>query len=156
MIQLGLRMKKTKLHVVMHEQESKKIATNRGAEVHLRLSKIVFHDNDFVGDSNIISHIKNNAELCEIMGPLSYPEVPIAGYVNGVFLSRRIDRLYVNKKAKKIIVLDYKTDIDRNLYYEKYRVQLTEYYELLKQIYPDFSITCKILWLNDFTLENII
>ena len=54
------------------------------------------------------------------------------------------------------MVLDYKTDTNRNLYREKYRVQLMEYYKLLKQIYPDFNIVCKILWLNDFTLENII
>ena len=95
-------------------------------------------------------------ELCEIMGPLSRAEVPLAGYVDGAFLSRRVDRLYVNEHTQTVVVLDYKTDIDKKRYYEKYRVQLTEYYKLLKEIFPMFNIKCKILWLNDFTLENVI
>ncbi len=90
------------------------------------------------------------------MGPLSRAEVPLAGHIDGAFLSRRIDRLYVNETAKTVIVLDYKTDIDRKQHYEKYRVQLTEYYKLLKEFFPMFNIKCKILWLNDFTLENVI
>ena len=149
-------MKQTKLNTIIQEQESKKIATDHGTNFHAKLSKVVFVDGKFVGDIDIITHIKNNTELCEIMGPLSRSEVPVAGYVNGAFLSRRIDRLYINNNTKTIVVLDYKTDTDRKLYYEKYRVQLTEYYELLKQIYPGFNISCKILWLNDFTLENVI
>ena len=149
-------MKQNKLNVVMRDIESKKFATKRGKDVHTRMSKICFYNGDFVGDEEIISKIKNNPDLYEFMGPLSRAEVPLAGYLNGVFLSRRIDRLYINEKAKKVVVLDYKTDIDKILYYEKYRLQLNEYRELLKQIYPDFNIVCKILWLNDFTLENII
>ena len=149
-------MKQNSLNTIMHDIESKEFATKRGTDVHARISKICFCNSDFVGDKDIVSKIKDNPDLCEFMGPLSRAEVPLAGYINGMFLSRRIDRLYINKNAKKIVVLDYKTDTNRNLYREKYRVQLMEYYELLKQIYPDFNIVCKILWLNDFTLENII
>ncbi len=149
-------MKKNRLNLLITEQGSKNFATNRGKDIHAKLSRIIFHNGNFCGDSDIVAHIKNNPELCEIMGVLSQSEVPIAGYINGTFLSRRIDKLYVNEKIKKIVVLDYKTDANKNLYREKYRVQLTEYRELLKQIYPDFNIVCKILWLNDFTLENII
>lgn len=149
-------MKQTKLNTIIREQEAKTFATEHGKDVHCLLSKIMFQNGDFVGAPDIISHIKNNSELCEIMGVLSRTEVPIAGYVNGTFLSRRIDRLYVNPNTKTVIILDYKTDTDKKLYYAKYRVQLTEYRELLKQIYPEFNIVCKILWTNDFTLENII
>ena len=149
-------MKQTKLNTIIRDIESKEFASVRGTNVHLCLSKIAFCNGGFIGDPDIISKIKNNAELCEIMGPLSRAEVPLAGYVRGTFLSRRIDRLYVNKNTKTVIVLDYKTDKDKNLYHEKYRVQLNEYRELLKQIYPEFNIVCKILWLNDFTLENVI
>lgn len=149
-------MKQNRLNKIMDDIESKEFATEHGKNIHARMSKICFRNVGFVGADDIVTNIKNNPELCEFMGALSHAEVPLAGYINGVFLSRRIDRLYINKNTKKIVVLDYKTDINRNLYREKYRVQLMEYYKLLKQIYPDFNIVCKILWLNDFTLENII
>ncbi|MBP5485600.1 MAG: hypothetical protein J6Y07_02740 [Alphaproteobacteria bacterium] len=149
-------MKQTKLNALMRDLESKDFATTAGTDMHLRMSKIVFHDGNFIGDTDIVSSIKKDPELREIMGPLSRTEVPLAGYINGKFLSRRIDRLYVNLKTKTVIVLDYKTDTDKKTYYEKYHVQLSEYQELLKQIYPNFDIKCKILWLCDFTLENII
>ena len=90
------------------------------------------------------------------MGPMSKTEVPIAGVINGRFISRRIDRLYINQNTKTIIILDYKTDIDKNVFREKYIDKLTEYRELLKQIYNGFSVSCKIFWTNDFTLENVI
>lgn len=149
-------MKRNKLNKIMHDIESAEFATATGTDMHTRMSKIKFQNGDFVGDKGIVSKIKNNAELCEIMGALSRAEVPLAGYVDGVFLSRRVDRLYVNKNTKTVVVLDYKTDIDKKKYYEKYHVQLTEYYKLLKEIFPNFNIKCKILWLNDFTLENVI
>lgn len=149
-------MKQNRLNLLMRSIESKKIATDNGTSAHLQMSKIIFQNGDFIGDKNIISKIKTNNELCEIMGPLSRAEVPLAGYVDGVFLSRRIDRLYINETTKTVVVLDYKTDTDKKQYYEKYRVQLTEYYKLLKQIFSEFDIKCKILWLNDFTLENVI
>lgn len=149
-------MRQNKLNKIIHDIESAEFATATGTDMHARMSKIKFQNGDFVGDKEIVSKIKTNAELCEIMGPLSRAEVPLAGYIDGVFLSRRVDRLYVNKDTKAAVVLDYKTDIDRKKYYEKYRVQLMEYYKLLKEIFPDFNIKCKILWLNDFTLENVI
>jgi ATP-dependent exoDNAse (exonuclease V) beta subunit len=58
--------------------------------------------------------------------------------------------------AHKVVVLDYKTDVNKNLFRKKYTEQLKEYYLLLKQIYKNYSIECNVLWLNDFTLENII
>lgn len=149
-------MKQNKLNKIICDIESAEFATTTGTDVHTRMSKIKFQNGGFVGDKEIISKIKTNAELCEIMGPLSRAEVPLAGYIDGTFLSRRVDRLYVNKNTKTVVVLDYKTDIDKKKYYEKYRAQLMEYYKLLKEIFPNFNIKCKILWLNDFTLENVI
>ena len=149
-------MKQTKLKTLIQDIESQDFATSHGINVHAQLSKIVYQNNQFIGNQNIISRITSNQELSEIMGSLSRAEVPVAGYVNGVFLSRRIDRLYVNPNTKTVIILDYKTDTNKETNYEKYRAQLSEYYKLVKQIYPDFNVMCKILWTNDFTLENII
>lgn len=131
-------------------------ATATGRSMHVQMQSVFYGVDGWVGDKNIINSISQIPELKEIMGPLSRTEVPLAGIVNGKFISRRIDRLYVNNDTKKVVVLDYKTDVDKNLLSEKYREQLTEYYELLKQIYNGFDIQCKILWLNDFTLENVI
>ncbi|MBQ6736337.1 MAG: hypothetical protein IJQ90_02515 [Alphaproteobacteria bacterium] len=131
-------------------------ATATGRNVHAKMQSVFYTPNGWTGDENIINKLSNIPELKEFMGPLSRTEVPIAGTINGKFISRRIDRLYVNNDIKKVVVLDYKTDTDKKVFFEKYRVQLKEYYELLKQIYNGFNIECKILWLNDFTLENII
>ena len=149
-------MQQTKLNKIMHDIESAEFATAAGTDMHAQMAKIRFQNGDFVRPADIVSKIKTHTELSEIMGPLSRTEVPLAGYVDSVFLSRRVDRLYVNKDTKTVVVLDYKTDTNKKKYYEKYRVQLMEYYKLLKEIFPDFNIKCKILWLNDFTLENVI
>ena len=149
-------MQQTKLNKIMHDIESAEFATAAGTDMHAQMAKVRFQNGDFVGPADIVSKIKTHTELSEIMGPLSRIEVPLAGYVDGVFLSRRVDRLYVNKDTKTVVVLDYKTDANKKKYYEKYLVQLMEYYKLLKEIFPDFNIKCKILWLNDFTLENVI
>lgn len=131
-------------------------ATTTGRNVHMQMQRVFYTPDGWVGDENIVNHLSNISELKEFMGPLSRTEVPVAGTINGRFISRRIDRLYVSNDAKKVVVLDYKTDIDKKIFFEKYRVQLKEYHELLKQIYNGFNIECKILWLNDFTLENVI
>ena len=149
-------MEQFRLKKLMRDIELEDFAKAKGVEIHSLLAHIVFCNGDFIGDEKIISRIKENRELREIMGPLSRPEVSLAGYVNNTFLSRRIDRLYVNLDTKTVMVVDYKTDADKGLYYEKYRVQLSEYSELLKQVYPGFVVRCKILWLSDFTLENVI
>ncbi len=131
-------------------------ATATGGAMHKQMQRIFWTPNGWTGNADIIKYISNIPNLQEFMGPLSRTEVPIAGTLNGRFISRRIDRLYVNHDTKKVVVLDYKTDIDKKLFYKKYCEQLKEYSELLKHIYKGFNIECKILWLNDFTLENII
>lgn len=128
-----------------------------GTEMHTHMQNIFFDsDGTAHGNSNIVARISGNNELIEYMGPLSKTEVPIAGYIDGRFISRRVDRLYVNKETKTVVVIDYKTDLDKERFRPEYVRQLTEYRKLLSDIYPGFSIKCKILWTNDFTLENII
>ena len=145
-----------KLQSLINQKTHANAAVDTGTAMHTKLQNIFFLPDGIVGDADIVQKIADIPELCEYMGPLSKTEVPIAGIVNGNFISRRIDRLYVNKKTKMIVVLDYKTDVNRDMFLKKYIEQLTEYRDLLKQIYPDFNIKCKILWLHDFTLENII
>ena len=82
-------------------------------------------------------------------------EVPIAGIINGNFISRRIDRLSVDDENKIVRILDYKTDIEKESRREKYIVQLNEYEKLMRQIYPEYKIEKYILWLHDWTLEKL-
>lgn len=146
---------KTKLHELVKNQTQLEYATRAGLSMHAQMQHVFYGPDGWVGNENIILRIKNNPELCELFGLLSQTEVPIAGTINGKFISRRIDRLYVNNDTKTVVVLDYKTDVDKKIYYKKYVEQLNEYCALLKQIYRRFNIAAKILWLNDFTLENI-
>ena len=132
-----------------------KYATGVGRSMHAQMQYVFYTSDGWVGDADILSQIKDNPELRDLMGKCSKTEVPLAGYIGNKFISRRIDRLYVNNDTKTVVVLDYKTDKDKRLFYRKYVEQLNEYRELLKQIYRHFDIQCKILWLSDFTLENL-
>lgn len=145
-----------KLNDLINAKTHQDYATASGRMMHAEMGHVFFAPNGAIGDSDLLERLSSVPELVEIMGPLSHTEVPVAGYVNNRFISRRIDRLYINNDIKRIVILDYKTDVDKKLFYKKYTEQLKEYYALLKQIYQDYNIECKILWLNDFTLENII
>ncbi|MBO4480312.1 MAG: hypothetical protein J5742_01640 [Alphaproteobacteria bacterium] len=146
------------LNELLQKKLHQDYATSTGVVMHSRMQNIFFDSMGKASDGNadIIKKISKNPELVEYMGPNSKTEVPIAGYINGRFVSRRIDRLYVNLSKKIVVVLDYKTDIDKVCFRDKYTEQLREYRSLLMDIYPYFNITCKILWLNDFTLETVI
>ena len=145
-----------KLAGILDAQLKQKTAMDVGTDVHARLKNVHCDENGtWHGDADIVAHISGIPELAELMGPMSKPEVPIAGKIDGRFVSRRLDRLYVNVDAKKVVVLDYKTDKNKQQYYKKYIEQLNEYSTLLKQIFRLFDVRCKILWLNDFTLENL-
>ena len=146
----------SKLHELVNKKIAEKNATDCGTAMHKKLQYVFFDNGSFCGDSAICEKISTNPELCEYMSRASRTEVPIAGVINGEFISRRIDRLYVKHETKTVVVVDYKTDLDRQSLREKYKKQLGEYKSLLTQIYPDYNIVCKILWTSDFTLENIL
>ncbi|MCR4917574.1 MAG: hypothetical protein K5912_01360 [Alphaproteobacteria bacterium] len=145
-----------KLQSALDNFNRQKYATDSGTLMHTKLQSVFFLPTGATGDQDIIKSLSKIPELCEYMGDKSKTEVPIAGIINGLFISRRIDRLYVNRNTKTVVVIDYKTDTNHTMFFKKYTEQLTEYKALLKQIYPDFLIQCKILWTSDFTLENII
>ena len=145
-----------KLQDLIRKQTTQDFATATGRKFHTMLQNTFYDNGAWCVDTDMVARLDTIPELRELMGPLSRTEVPLAGYVNGKFISRRIDRLYVNHDTKQVVVLDYKTDSNKQLFYKKYIEQLNEYCALLKQIYNDYDIKCKILWLSDFTLENII
>ena len=147
---------KNNLEKILGENLASRFATDAGTVMHKKLEQIFFLPSGATGDQDLCDKLSKNPELMEFMGALSKTEVPIAGIINGHFVSRRIDRLYVSDDTKRIVVIDYKTDTDKNVFYDQYVAQLTEYRDLLKQAFPGYNISCKILWTCDFTLENVI
>lgn len=135
--------------------DSTKFATFNGRVVHGKLQHVRLGAVQS-GDADLIQQIKKSGgDLESFFGENSRPEVPIAGIVHGQFISRRIDRLVIDDAAKCVRILDYKTDIDNEKFRSKYIAQLHEYAELLTQIYPGYKISCYILWLHNWTLEQI-
>ena len=146
----------SKLHDFITTQEAQGFATNAGLSMHAKLQFVKLGAKP-TGDPDLIGQIeKNGDKLKSFFTENSKAEVPIAGTINGRFISRRIDRLVVDDTTKTVRVLDYKTDTDTDKFRPKYVAQLKEYIELLKQIYPGYRISGHILWLHNWTLEHII
>lgn len=145
-----------KLTDFLTTQSNKQYATQSGTNMHQLLRSIVFDKDAFQGDKNIIEQIQNHPELQKFFVASARTEVPIAGYLNGIFISRRIDRLLINNETKTIDFIDYKTDLDLQPFFDKYRKQLSEYAQLLHSAYPDYKTTGYILWTHDWTLHQII
>jgi ATP-dependent helicase/nuclease subunit A len=95
-----------------------------------------------------IMAILDDPEMAALFGPGSRAEAPLVGEVNNSLISGRIDRIVVDGNSVKII--DFKanrapptrtSDIP-----PAYLRQLAAYRAVLRLIYPDFSISCALLW----------
>lgn len=145
----------TSLYDFIADQHRAQHATDAGTTMHERLRRVSIDGDASRGDAALISHIIANPNLVEYFAPHAQTEVPIAGTINGKFISRRIDRMITDTAARRIKIMDYKTDIDCTARRAMYKKQLGEYCDLLQKIYPDFVVTAAILWTHDWTLEQI-
>ena len=145
------------LNDFLSTQNNKKYSTQKGTKIHTVLKTVIL---DAVsgnsGDSEIIRQIEQYPDLKPFFVASARTEVPVAGIINGVFLSRRIDRMVIDNNTKTITFLDYKTDTDKQTFIEKYKKQLSEYAQLLHSAFPNYKITGYILWLHDWELEKIV
>lgn len=155
MTQYGLQMTQ-KLSDFLSASQNKDFATTNGTHMHAIMQHIVVDESGDCGDTDIINIIKSRADLKPFFVASAQTEVPIAGIIHGQFVSRRIDRLLINKSNNTIDFIDYKTDINPDEFIDKYRYQLKEYTELLHSAYPDFKINGYILWLHNWTLDKIV
>ena len=146
-----------KLTEFLAQQKSKKCSTQTGTNAHAVMQNIIV-DDEFgdKGDEEIIKKIRSLPQIKPYFCKNAKKEVPIAGFIKGVFVSRRIDRLLINQNTKTIDFIDYKTNIDKDEFIDKYKLQLKEYAELLGSAYPDYKISGYILWLHDWTFDKII
>lgn len=155
-IQSGLQMTQS-LNKFLQSATAKQYATENGTKTHLLLQGVVIDDaNGNRGDKELVSAVLNKPELKSFFAPNAKVEVPIAGIVRGVFVSRRIDRLLINDDDKIIVFMDYKTDLNQTEFRDKYIKQLSEYAELLRSAYPNYKINGFILWTHDWRLEKVV
>lgn len=145
----------TTLNNILTAHLRKHIATDTGLKTHTILQHLTTKTGLKDSDPDLINKIKQTPELSRFFTKDSKTELPIAGTLNGKFISRRIDRININHTTKTIDILDYKTDTTHDKYYKKYKIQINEYIALLQQIYPDYQINGYILWTHDFLLEKI-
>lgn len=146
-------MTKQKISALLSEQEHQKYATKAGLEAHKKIHTINLDTNQ--GGMDLIERIQSNPEIAKFFHSDARTEVPIAGYIKGKFLSRRIDRMFIDNDTKNIFFLDYKTDTDKNALHDQYTKQIKEYKALLRDAFPDFSVHGYLLWLTDFDIEEI-
>lgn len=155
-IQYGLQMTQ-KLTDFLNSAKNKQYATQTGTRIHALLRNIVIDDvRGDVGDADIIKNIRNTPDLCKYFCATAKTEVPIAGFINDVFVSRRIDRMIIDDTNKQICFIDYKSDTDKTIFADKYKKQLSEYALLLRSAYPNYKIIGAILWLHDWQIQQIV
>ena len=135
---------------------NKEFATKNGTKMHTALQGVVIDKSGNHGDDELIEIIATRPDLVRFFNKNAKTEVPIAGFINGRFISRRLDRLIINHDTKNIDFIDYKTDTDKTTFVEKYKKQLNEYRELLQSAYPEYQINGYILWTCDWELNKII
>lgn len=143
------------LHDLIDAQNTKKFATDAGSAAHARMQRIVIDGDMSHGDAETVTRVRNRADLVPFFCSHALTEVPVAGRVRGKFISRRIDRMVVNDNDKTVLIMDYKTDVNPDNLRDAYHAQVREYIELVRQIYPGYSVRGYILWLHNFVLENV-
>ena len=136
--------------------KNKEFATKNGTQTHNALRQVVIDKKGDCGAPELVLMVKNHPGLVPFFGANAKTEVPIAGFLNGQFISRRIDRLVINNDTKTIDFIDYKTDTDKTAFIVQYKHQLNEYGELLKSAYPNYKINGYILWINDWSLDKVV
>ena len=96
------------LHDFLTGAKNKEFATKQGTQMHAILQHVIVDDSGKCGNEDIVKIIKNKPELKRFFTRDAKTEVPIAGKINGYFLSRRIDRLLINHDTKTIDFIDTK------------------------------------------------
>ncbi len=98
--------------------------------------------------------VLQDARFAEAFGPLSRPEVALAGQIalnaqgEALMLSGRIDRLVIT--PDRVLIIDYKSNRPAPDRAENaaiaYQRQMAGYVALLRQIYPDRTVESALLW----------
>ncbi len=143
------------LRELLKQHDAASHAIDVGTRMHEKMRHVFIGGDDSRGDSEIIKKITTHKELLQFFDTNSQTEVPVAGVIRGKFISRRIDRMVINHDTKTIMILDYKTDTSPDEHRTVYHAQVAEYVDLLRMIYPKYTVHGFILWLHNFELESV-
>lgn len=106
---------------------------------------------------NEVLEILNSPSLEGLFGPNSRSEVPIVGQVGDFTLSGQVDRLAVHND--EVLIIDYKTNRpparSPEMVPKIYQRQMAAYKAVLKEVYPDKTIKCFLLWTDIAELMEI-
>ena len=87
--------------------KNKEFATKTGTQMHAVLQHVIVDDSvGNRGTPEIIKEILNRPNLKPFFTKDAKTEVPIAGFINGHFISRRIDRLIIKQETKVLNMLN--------------------------------------------------
>jgi ATP-dependent helicase/nuclease subunit A len=126
---------------------SRKYGVKYGTDFHRKLQFLKLDD-----EGKTAEKIRKTPALSRFWAPGSRAEAPIAGMMGGQFYSFRIDRLIETEDAVEF--LDYKTDSTR-ANRDEYAEKLKKYAAMLSKIHPSKTIRAYILWLHDWSLDEI-
>lgn len=144
-----------KLETLLTQMERAEQATMAGRRMHALLRRLQINSNDEHTENELLQKISERLDIAEFFSQSAMTEVPIAGKINGKFISRRIDRMLINDASRQIKILDYKTDTDETTLHDKYVAQIGEYIALVRDAYPNYNVRGYILWMHNLTLEEV-
>ena len=100
-----------------------------------------------------------NPDLRLFFGPDSQAEVGVTGKIDGHPVVGQIDRLHVDRRARVVRILDYKTNRppprSRNGVAPTYQRQLQTYRELIQPLYPNHQIRTYLFWTHTAYLMDM-
>jgi ATP-dependent helicase/nuclease subunit A len=95
-----------------------------------------------------VHNLLNDPASRTLFGPGSRAEVPLAGVADDIEIGGLVDRLVVTDQS--VIIVDFKTDRDPPLTDAEippaYLRQLAAYRSVIRQIYPNKTIICQLIW----------
>ena len=133
------------LRGILNDYDNARYATNVGTVAHRKLRGVHTEKGKLVGDAEFVKNVLAHPELAQFFNENARTEVPISAIINGKFVSRRIDRLVVDDANHIVHIIDYKTDVNRDAFHEKYVFQLQEYISIINKIYPKYKVVAPSL-----------
>lgn len=106
---------------------------------------------------DLVQRTLENPEFKELLDLPCLKEMPIMGTIDGKLVKGQIDRVVIEEDC--LTIIDYKSD---QIYPKKpedippkYVAQLKAYETLMRPLYPNKEIVCKILWIRHQKMDSI-
>ena len=95
-----------------------------------------------------VAAVLDDPRLAPLFGPGSRAEVPLSGVIAGRLIAGQLDRMVLSADA--VTILDLKSDRppprSADAVHPTYLRQMAAYRALLREIWPDRTVRCLLLW----------